>query len=226
MIGLFIVELAAIFLISRALINSLSRFLSILTGSRSAAVYILAILFLPGTILHELAHLLTAGMLFVPVGELEVVPEIREDGVKLGSVQIGQTDPLRRLLVGAAPLVVGLGVILSVFAFTPSIFAGSTPLWMTAGIIYLIFTITNTMFSSKKDLEGAASFLGALVIIILLLFLALRLTGHTLSLDWFNQLSFSGLNSFLQKADLQLLIPFSVDLLLISLMKVFSLGRV
>lgn len=223
--ALFIAELTGLLLVSRVLISSFSRVLSGATGSRSATIYILAILFLPGTILHELAHLFSAGVLFVPVGELEVVPEIRGEEVKFGSVQIGQTDPLRRLLIGAAPVIVGTGVILSILAFAPGIFDQTTPFWMAGGILYLIFAITNTMFSSKKDLEGALAFLGALAIVAIIAVIVLKVTGYSPTFEWINKFDFSGVVKFFQKADLYLMIPLALDILLITLMKVLSLGR-
>jgi len=102
---LFIFELILLFFLSKKLINSLARIIFRLTKNHKAVVNILAIIFLPGTIIHELAHLLFAGLMMVPVGELSVVPEVDERGVKLGSVQIGKTDPIRGTIVGMAPVV-------------------------------------------------------------------------------------------------------------------------
>ena len=47
-------------------------------------------LFLPGTVIHELAHVLSAGVLLVHVGEVEFMPQQTPEGIKLGSAQIGQ----------------------------------------------------------------------------------------------------------------------------------------
>lgn len=119
---------------------------------------------LPGVIVHELSHLLVANMLFVHTGEVEFFPQIQRDHVKLGSVAIAKTDPLRRFAIGVAPLVVGLGIIFSLFWLFPSVVTAFS--FWTVLFYYGIFEIGNTMFSSRKDLEGAIGLL------ILLLFLA------------------------------------------------------
>ena len=99
LVVLFIGELILLFLLSRALTKTLSRFLSI-----SA----LSFLFLPGVIVHELSHMLVAAILIVPIGEIEFMPKRTEGGVKLGSVAIGSCDPIRRAIIGFAPVFVGL----------------------------------------------------------------------------------------------------------------------
>lgn len=116
---LFICELAVLFLLARRLVNSLARLIYKVTRSHGAVVNILAIFFLPGTIMHELAHLLFAGVMLVPVGEMSVIPEIQDIpvgrqgmGVRLGSVQIGRTDPFRRTIIGVAPVIFGMLLIL------------------------------------------------------------------------------------------------------------------
>lgn len=92
---LFAIEMILLFFLSKRLIKSLSLALFRITKSHSAVINTLAIIFLPGTIFHELSHLLTAGVLLVPVGEIKALPEIEKSGVKLGSVQIGKADPFR-----------------------------------------------------------------------------------------------------------------------------------
>lgn len=135
----------------------------LITKSQKSAIWILSILFLPGVIIHELAHLFTAGILFVPTGEIEFLPQIREGSVKLGSVSIAKTDIIRRFLIGVAPIIVGLSLLLAVFIyFAPFALPFS---WKTIVFLYVLFEIGNTMFSSKKDLEGA------LILVILLLLL-------------------------------------------------------
>src|SRR3989344_1188437 len=96
-LGLFLVELVVLFFSSRLLLGSLAQLLMGWTGSREVTIKILAILFLPGTMVHELAHVLSAGVLQVPTGEIEFMPQVLDggEGVKLGSAQIAKTDIVR-----------------------------------------------------------------------------------------------------------------------------------
>src|SRR3989442_1579645 len=108
----FLLELLSLFFFSKLLINALARLFYFFTHSHRATVSFLAALLLPGTIIHELSHIITAGVLMVHTGEMEFTPQIREDEVKLGSAQIGKTDPFRRALIGVAPVILGSAAIL------------------------------------------------------------------------------------------------------------------
>lgn len=212
LLALFLTELLIIFFISKKLINNLSYLLLKITRSHKVTVTILSVLFLPGTIVHELSHLLVAGVLFVPVGEINLVPEVEGEQVKLGSVQIGQTDPFRRMLIGVAPLILGLSAVIGLIYFNRDSLLHFSPLWLTILVIYLIFQITNTMFSSKKDLEGALIFLGVIVTVIIIVILALYLTGHMPDFNWINSLDYQGVNNFLTTVDKFILVPLILDL--------------
>jgi hypothetical protein len=187
----FVAAAATLFLSSRALIHRLIRLLP---------VDLLFFLLLPGTLLHELSHLLTAEILQVPTGHISLSPHLDKEQLRLGSAQIGLTDPIRLTLIGAAPfvtgtialwliLVVGLGLNLShltlpVFNYWHILF------------YYLIFAISNTMFSSPSDLQAAA-----LPIVLLLIILGLfqltnlnipvSLIGLTTNLFWLLALIFA-----------------------------------
>src|SRR3989344_7337481 len=90
-------ELVILYFLSKRLTQDLFNFIYGLTKKRNLAIYILAVLFLPGTFIHEISHFLTALFLFVPVGEVEFLPEIQgSDSLKMGSVAIGKTDPIRK----------------------------------------------------------------------------------------------------------------------------------
>src|SRR5471030_284135 len=110
---LFLGELFFLFLLSQRLTRSLSFFFYKVTKSKKITILLLALLFLPGTFIHELAHYLMAIILFVHAEGLELIPKIQEHDVKLGSVQIERTDPFRRLLIGMAPFLFGTSILLS-----------------------------------------------------------------------------------------------------------------
>ena len=98
-----LVELVILSLLTRRLHQHISQAVFRITKNQKTTMYVLAILFLPGTFIHEVAHFLTALVLLVPVGQPEFLPEaIEGNKIKLGSVPIAKTDPLRRFLIGIA----------------------------------------------------------------------------------------------------------------------------
>lgn len=110
-------ELIALYILSRNLTKNLFIAVFLLTRSRSIGVGFLSLLFFPGTVLHELAHLFTAEVLGVRTSGLTLVPEgIEKTEVKTGSVSIAQTDPFRRSVIGIAPVIVGL-IMLGVISY-------------------------------------------------------------------------------------------------------------
>lgn len=153
---IFLVSFLILFLVSRIFTMQLGQFLVAMTRSHTVSVYILALLFFPGVLIHELGHFFMASILFVPTGEIEFLPKVQEGGIKLGSVAIAKTDPFRRFFIGVAPVLSGVGILLLASYYL-------TPLWpltwKTWLFVYILFEIGNTMFSSKKDLEGAIGLL-------------------------------------------------------------------
>lgn len=164
---IFITELFILFLLSRKVHQRVGQLLLRITQNQKRSKYLLAVLFLPGTFVHELAHLLTALLLLVPVGQPEFMPEFTEDNkIKLGSVPVVKTDPARSFLVSVAPLIFGIGVIVLGLHFFIQMGLLSKPLYILAAT-YLVFTISNTMFASKKDLEGAWKFIVIVIVAML-----------------------------------------------------------
>lgn len=79
-----------------------------LTGSVDYTVVVYFLLMLPGIVVHELAHWVTAWMLGLRPGKLTVWPKRhRQDVVGLGSVTARSGGPLLDSMVGMAPLFVG-----------------------------------------------------------------------------------------------------------------------
>lgn len=101
------------------------------------------------------------------------MPEVKENGVKLGHVEIAKTDFFRRALIGFAPVFVGMGILVGGVAFANSQFfaKGDYPIWLILVLFYLVVVIGNTMFSSKKDLEGTLGFVVLIFSIIVTLYL-------------------------------------------------------
>ncbi len=215
----FFVELFILSFLSKSLINSIYSLIFYISKSKHVASHFLAFIFLPGTIIHELAHVISAGILMVPTGEIEFIPEIHEGGVKLGSAEIGKTDPLRRSLIGIAPVLAGILIILGgLFLLTNKILYGkSYSIWIYLGIFYGIFVLCNTMFSSKKDLEGVFGVVVGLV--------ATSVAVYLLGFGEFFKFLGSFLNAnsgYIYKANLFMLVPISVNILLIFFAKLIS----
>ena len=103
-VWIFLAELVLLAILTSHSSSYFLRLFYFLTGSEKAAVILFSILFFPGTLIHELAHWLMAKLLFVPTSSMEFIPQIQGGSIKLGSVSIAKTDPLRRLLIGVAAL--------------------------------------------------------------------------------------------------------------------------
>ncbi len=169
--------------------------------------------------MHELAHLLFAGIMLVPVGELSVLPEIEERGVKLGSVQIGHCDPFRRTIICVAPVLLGLILIFAIFLLVK---IGVSPWWQVILALYFIFQIGNTMFSSKKDVEGSIIFVILIVALTVIISLIIYFLDPNLWQNIWNNISninFEFSINFFKQASVYLIIPVSLDLIIIFLTK-------
>ena len=167
---LFFIELLLLFLLSRNLSRLISQFLYRLTKSKRLTISTIAILFFPGTAIHELSHALAAGLLGVRVGTMEFMPQVDGEHVKLGSVQIAQSDPIRRFLIGAAPFFFGTAIMLGIlFYFVQNQLYNNYLFILLIG--YVVFEIGNTMFSSRKDMEGALELFAAIIVIVIVLYL-------------------------------------------------------
>jgi hypothetical protein len=145
----------------------------LLSGSHDVAILLYFLLLLPGVLVHELSHWLTAKLLRVPTGTITLGPSWKGKGTtRLGSVSVAKADPLREGLIGMAPLITGSVLILiiayAVFGMTgpPELTADLHPgavlaqwqsymavpdLWLW---VYLIFSISNAMLPSESDRQA------------------------------------------------------------------------
>ena len=171
----------------RFLHQSVSLIPSMLIGRNQLALLLYAWLMWPGTLLHEASHALTAMLLGINVRSFSLSPTKDEDGTTLGTVGTEQTDVLRRIIVGLAPLVVGTATVLLismlVFDLTQvyrmvgqghraeavHTLAASLSHWWGWLSVYLIFVVCANMFPSPDDLPRWVE--------ILLLFLPVLIAG-------------------------------------------------
>lgn len=196
-------ELTLLFLISGKITRTLYTFFYALTRSHEFASGLLTFLYLPGTVIHEFAHLLSAEIMRVPTGTISFTPQIiktdsKQKEIKMGSVAIAETDPLRRFLIGIAPIIFGLFFLMLLIwlfqYFWPQMDTRTKQGLLTASIAYALFAVSNSMYSSKRDMEGAQYFLPVLGLLIASLYIAgvrFTLTGKilTFSLDILNGLT-------------------------------------
>lgn len=157
----FIISAVALFLSSQALLSRLYRLVK--------SINLIFFLLLPGIFLHEFSHILSAELLQVRTGALNLKPEFKDGHLTLGSAQIAQTDPFRLTLIGAAPFIAGVAVLWLLIKFNP----GG---WWQILFWYLEFTVANTLFSSPSDLQSA----GIPLILVLILLGVFQLTNINL----------------------------------------------
>ena len=152
---------------------------------------------------------------------MEFVPKRHGNTVRMGSVEIGKTDPIRRSLIGFAPIFMGLIIITAVVSF----FSSNVTLVQSKGlfvyivlilaIAYLLFAIGNTMFSSSKDMEGTAEIL----IVFFIIFIGAYILGFRPQLSVLDKIFTAGLVMVIQRSIVFLLAPIIVDLLLLGIIK-------
>lgn len=149
---LLIVQLIILFFITKITLRELFHLFHHLFRSQTISNIAIAILFFPGTVVHELAHFFMAIVMFLKVRELQLLPEWDHKSIKLGHVAYERKDPVRGFIVGIAPLFAGVAVLFLILMNFP-LPAATTGMTMLIG--YLIFTISSTMFSSPQDLVDA-----------------------------------------------------------------------
>lgn len=206
--ALFIAEILFLFFLSKRLQLAIFRGVFRVVKQRRPTIIIFSFLFLPGTFIHEVSHLLASLVLFVRFGKLELIPEELEGGgLKMGSLEVAKTDPIRRLLIGAAPMFTGTAIILAViyFIYTNSLMTSFAPLLLA---VYTVFEIGNTMFSSRKDMEGSLLF----VVLMASITIAFYLLGVRISF------TIPHFEEFIKMADAFLVVPIIIDVMALLLL--------
>lgn len=153
--------LILLFVTQRSVIQNLTYLIQRLGGGRKVIVWSWSILFLPGTILHELSHLIVATFVGLRTGKIQVFPEFLDHlgpphasslNVALGSVQVQKPNPIQGFLVGVAPFFTGTAsLIWLVSLMSTSLNSGN--LYLLALQAYLFFAIGNSFFPSLPDLK-------------------------------------------------------------------------
>ncbi|MFC1653727.1 hypothetical protein ACFL1M_02670 [Patescibacteria group bacterium] len=159
-------QAAALYIVSFIILVQITRlsrraFISIsylLFHSKKIGIIIYSMIYLPGTIIHELSHFFTAAFLGVRTGEISIFPREEEDSrIQLGSVKIAKTDFFRSSLIGVAPFIVG-NILLFYFVSVLGIDITRIGELLKADMgiqksifLYLTLAVSNTLFTSKED---------------------------------------------------------------------------
>ena len=165
-IGLSLAGLGLLYLTRRKLTAELGKLVGEFGGGQRTFIWLWSVIFLPGTIIHEMSHLFAAAITGTKIGKVEIFPELprgrigaefdqSKKSVHLGYVQTQELGLFRGFLVGTAPLLVGLGILawiastlkFSIFNFQFSI--------ATMLKIYVFFTVANSLFLSWADVKQA-----------------------------------------------------------------------
>ncbi len=170
--GQLVLVLGLLLLADRWLHRHLQGVMVLLTNDQEIALWLYALVLLPGVALHELSHALVATLLGVRIGRIGIFPRRMGKRIQLGFVPVEETDFVRASLIGAAPFFTGglTVALLGAWVFqTPQIVeALAQNDWLSAlqGVraalqapdvwvwAYFIFTISNTLMPSRADVHA------------------------------------------------------------------------
>lgn len=156
-----LVSLIFLYVSKRQITLEFSRLIRKFGGGNRAVIWLWSIIFLPGTIFHEVSHFLVAAATGAKTGKIEIFPEILEKnweaeetgkGVALGYVQTQNLNPIRGFLVGMAPFILGLAFLIWLASLLETSFnSGTIKLFLFE--IYIFFTVANSFFPSWPDIK-------------------------------------------------------------------------
>jgi hypothetical protein len=152
-LGVILLALISIINLRRLIQRQLVSLVILMGGTQQQAVMVYSVIFLPGVMVHELTHFMTAAVLGVRTGDINIMPKFdtsvrNNNRIALGFVKIEKTDIFRESLIGASPLMAGfviLGILINFISRNLSFN------WQLLLALYGILTITNTMFVSRED---------------------------------------------------------------------------
>lgn len=146
---IFFIQIILLYFISHKVIDEFFLVLHSFFHRKNTAYVCIAIIFFPGTLIHELSHFLFATVLFLRVHEVRVLPQWRGRELHLGSVTYEKGDIVRSILVGVAPFFGAFFFFWEIHAFR---LFPHNQIGMNIMFGYLIFVVSSNMFSSKQDL--------------------------------------------------------------------------
>jgi len=186
----FIIVFLLFFIVQKLLHREIQYIFLIIFRNPTLVIALFSLLLLPGVLIHEVSHLISAIILRVKVLKFSIVPRsLRNGQLRMGYVETKRTDFIRDSIIGIAPLIAGLLLIATIannflgFKNFNSTFITSKnqlifPIlenFMTQndlGIwLYLCFCISSTMIPSAADRQSWKNVIFGLAIIIIILVL-------------------------------------------------------
>ena len=167
----FMLMLAPLIFLQRALHREIQAAVFIVSGGNARlTMAVFSFLFLPGVILHEFSHFIVAKILFVRTRGFSIIPKMMPEGyLRMGYVEVAESDIVRDSLIGAAPLILGNLAVAYIAIYRLHLI----PLWdvlrhgqmnlfwmgitLLPGVpdfalwFYLTFAISSTMLPSQSD---------------------------------------------------------------------------
>jgi len=200
---------AIIFFLSRQNFKQLFFLLRKIFHHEKTVYRLISLIFLPGTIVHELSHFFAAIVLFLPVKEIRIFPQFENNQLKLGHVLYAKKDFLRGILVGIAPF---FGALLFFFILAFFRLFPSNNLGLNIALIYLIFAVSSVMFSSKQDLVDIV-YLIPLIILLWIIVYIFQPSFSAFHLPYFEKIV-TGLKFFLNYINFYLFLSIIIHLFL------------
>lgn len=124
------------------------------------------LLVMPGTIFHELSHLVACLALGVRVGEVHLfrIRHMPDGSVSLGSVEHFGAGPVRSFLIGIAPIPLMSALLFGVWYLLVPANAGAAQVVRSPGFygyVVLAFMLGMAMCPSRQDIRGFIEFIAA-----------------------------------------------------------------
>ena len=168
-ISIFVLLILALSALRSRLVFEFASSSLLLFSNKNYGIWLYSLIFLPGTIIHELSHWIVAEILGVKTGEIVIIPDLSSDSdhEKLGSVQTASSGPLRSFAIGIAPFISGI-LILSVLGYF--LLLGGYAWWQYTLLIYGIVVTSSSMLLSKEDRRSWLPTLIFFAIILLIIY--------------------------------------------------------
>ncbi len=156
---LVVISLVFLDLSKSQLVKQITRLIHHLGGGQKGTIITWSLIFLPGTIVHEISHFLVAALTGARTGRIEIFPEYLEEeenngkkGVALGYVQTQTLNPIQGFLVGIAPFASGIALLVYLTSLIQNSYLNHY-YQQLAFQGYFFFTIANSFFPSWSDIK-------------------------------------------------------------------------
>jgi len=181
----FVIALLGLVFVKRLVDQQMQTVILGATSSERLTILLFALIFLPGTAIHEVSHWLMARLLRVRTGKMTLLPKLKgKDQIVMGSVMVARTDPFRASLVGLAPLLGGSVVVILLLQQTLGMGNPETLFYNGQGLfklgdqlfgllntrdvwlyLYLLFAVSNSMLPSASDRDAWPTILVYIVLV-------------------------------------------------------------